>query len=199
MAHNIEIALLVLGLVLLPFSLLIWWIYRGIQAADEPPPAVVSFQARFWGFDSVYFSFFACLTFWIPFLFIWKSIGDLDFGILIFLPLAVLPGVGPFVYLRLHWTYWQHDKHHFVIFYRQENSFVYGTSDTSTKYKTSDVVQLTRHATIRSSFSFAYTTVSFCDGSTLVFTSLLCDDLAQFLPNAKNETTQSWYPQLPNK
>lgn len=198
MTHNIEIALIVLGAVLLPFSLLIWWVYRGIQTANEPAPTVVSFQAKFWGFDSAYFTFLACLTFWIPLLVIWKSIAEFDFGALVFLPVAVLPGVGPFVYLRLQWAYWQHDKDHFIVFYREENSFVYGTGDASIRYKTSDVVQLARHATTRSRFSFAYTVVSLCDGSALIFTSLLCDDFAQLLPNVKYEVVRSWYPRLPN-
>ncbi|WP_460500583.1 hypothetical protein [Hymenobacter agri] len=201
MTHSLTLAFSVLGAMLLLFGLLMWRVYRAIQTADEPAPAVVSFQPAFWGFDSIYFTLLACLTFWIPPFFIWKiweSFAGLELRVLLFLPLAFLPGIFPFVYLRLQWSYWQHDKNCFLVFYREENRFVYGTDDASISYNTADVVQLIRHVTTRTKFNFAYTVVNLCDGSALLFTSVLCDRFDQLLPNTKCEVVRSWYPRLPD-
>lgn len=201
MTHDLTVALIVLGAVALAFSLIIWRVYRAIQTADEPAPAIVSFQPTFWSFDSISLTVLACFTFWIPLFFVWevwKSIEGLDLRVLILLPLAFLPGIFPFVYLRLQLAYWQHDKNHFIVFYREENRFVYGTDDASVSYNISDVAQLTHHKSTRSKFTFAYTVVSFRDGTALIFTSLLCDKFTRLLPDVKCEEVQSWYPRLPD-
>jgi len=102
-----------------------------------------------------------------------------------------------FTYLRLYWSYWQHDRHCSLVFYKEQNQLVYWIDAESITYNLSEVVCRTRHAIKSSKLSFAYTILSFKDGKQLLATHLLCDDFAYLLPNTKYEAVASRYPWLP--
>ncbi len=171
---------------------------------------VVSFTTRFWSFDLFLLLLLAMPLFlvllpvlglcigWVP-----SNLfkGPKQEAIILGIGLASLLLGWGFVgtYLRLYWSYWQHDRTKSLTFYKDDNLFRYWQGDEYSEYAMSEVLTRTRHDNKTARLSFSYTILSLSNGAEVLVTNLLCDasDLAELLPNANAVFLKAWFPWLP--
>ena len=183
-------------------AILLWFIWRD-HKLKQP---VVIFTARFWSFELVLTLLIASVQLAGFGLVILSGVASglftnpetavIGVGVCLFVLLTCGPA---FTYLRLYWSYWQHDRAKKLTFYKDGALLRYWHGDEYTDYAISDVVTRTQHDTSTPRLSFSYTVLTLSNGKTFLVTYLLCDayDLAVLLPHAKVIFLKAWFPWLP--
>jgi len=111
-------------------------------------------------------------------------------------------GVG-FIILRLHFSYWQHDRHATLTVFRQEQRVEYHNKGLCLRVALADVVQITTYTTYGSRGpawgNYSYQVLVLQDGSQLLLTCLLYSMLGpqDIMPTPQRHTERRYICWLP--
>lgn len=193
MAVWLIIAVLVALIMGLPYSL-----YLDSQQLEQP---VVVFRARIW----------RVLPFVLPALVfngLVLALGGLLMARPAYSPAALPSGLALalvslglfYVAIRLHSSYWRHDRHATLTIYRAEQRADYQRDGTSLRFALADVVQITRYeAGSRSIYS--YQVFALRDGTELLLTCLMYSMLGpqDLMPDVPSQTVRRRFGWLPSQ
>lgn len=204
MKANDSIALWFLGLLFTGLFVVIpLGVYLSGRKLKQP---IVNFTTRFWRFDLFMLLFLLSLELAPLWIFGFSGVApemlktrkQMIIGLIIGLVILALCGL-LCAYLRLYWSYWQHDRNKSLTFYAEENLLRYWVNDEYTDYPFSEVVRRTVHTSKTAKISFDYTTLTFTNGTDILVTCMLCESssLAQLLPNTESIYLRNWFPWLP--
>jgi hypothetical protein len=183
------LCLLIMGL---PYAL-----YRDSQQLAQ---LVVRFEARAWRTAPLLVPvliFLGMLLMLAGVLVVWST-SSLAAWLCAFALTVISLSLG-FVMLRLHSSYWQHDRHATLTIYTQEQRAEYRNEDVFVSFALADVVRITRYTPNSNRAIYFYQVFVLRDGTELLLTCLMYSMLGpqELLPAALRQTVRksgSWLP-----
>ncbi len=202
MHHQSRIILLALLIVFLPFGLVIRWMYRAIQHADEPEPEIIICHPSFWNQYSFYVVFPFSILGMGPVVMAYLALTQLDGDALLFCFLFLILWTPAILLFWIYCSYWKHDQHCTLRIFRQQSRFEYTSNGVVSSYHFSDVRNLTlyRSKRARGGDYIFYTEVELADGQCLLITCLIAD--FRFITSTQTTSQQTivcWFPWLPRR
>jgi hypothetical protein len=176
----------------LPYAL-----YRDSQQIGQP---VVQFEARAWRTASL---LGPLLVFLVMILVLaGVLVASSTSGLLAWLSACALTlislGLG-FVMLRLHSTYWRHDRQASLTVYTQEQRADYRNNGVLVSFALTDVVRITRYTPNSNRAIYSYQVFVLRDGTELLLTCLMYSMLGpeELMPDVPRQTVRksgAWLP-----